>query len=278
MNATAREIHLAVDSAADTLLMDAPYDSSLVQGLQELGFTSAENVNDYNDHAKGNERARYYQQRYPHHKFITKWQMEKIREKYNLMEGSLERFKGAIPAKNITEMMNFRMVRQDIQEKKSDFASVLDTWSRLYEQQMFASMGIPDIITRGRAGGKSFDRVYIDEAKELLKRPSVDIKRSYGPPSFEDSFKQQAEKRAEDARERQEEMNKRNRGYESLTFAQVNKEFPGAIKITADKALFNAPDPVLDPIVTIDVNGGYLIITAWGDEARDPDVLNQTMN
>ena len=34
----------------------------------------------------------------------------------------------------------------------------------------------------------------------------------------------------------------------------------------------------LDPIILIEVNGGYIIITAWGDEANDELVVNQNHN
>lgn len=34
----------------------------------------------------------------------------------------------------------------------------------------------------------------------------------------------------------------------------------------------------LDPIILIEVNGGYIIITAWGDEANDELILNQNHN
>ena len=33
-----------------------------------------------------------------------------------------------------------------------------------------------------------------------------------------------------------------------------------------------------DPVVLQPVKGGYLIITAWGDEASDEIVVNQKMN
>lgn len=33
-----------------------------------------------------------------------------------------------------------------------------------------------------------------------------------------------------------------------------------------------------DPIMFCSVKGGFLIITAWGDEAKDPDVLNEQFN
>lgn len=36
--------------------------------------------------------------------------------------------------------------------------------------------------------------------------------------------------------------------------------------------------PIPDPVVLQPVNGGYLIVTAWGDEASDELVVNQTNN
>lgn len=33
-----------------------------------------------------------------------------------------------------------------------------------------------------------------------------------------------------------------------------------------------------DPVVLQPVKGGYLILTAWGDEASDPLVVNQNFN
>lgn len=35
---------------------------------------------------------------------------------------------------------------------------------------------------------------------------------------------------------------------------------------------------VPDPVVLQQVKGGYLIITAWGDEASDENVVNQLFN
>lgn len=36
--------------------------------------------------------------------------------------------------------------------------------------------------------------------------------------------------------------------------------------------------PVPDPVVLAPVNGGYLIVTAWGDEASDPIIQNEINN
>ena len=48
------------------------------------------------------------------------------------------------------------------------------------------------------------------------------------------------------------------------------------MKITKGFKLIKISPP--DPIVLQPVKGGYLIITAWGDEASDPDVINPINN
>ncbi len=35
---------------------------------------------------------------------------------------------------------------------------------------------------------------------------------------------------------------------------------------------------VPDPVILQPVKGGYLIVTAWGDEASDPDIINPIHN
>ncbi len=48
------------------------------------------------------------------------------------------------------------------------------------------------------------------------------------------------------------------------------------MEISEDYRLIKKSPP--DPIVLQPVKGGYLIITAWGDEASDPDVINPINN
>jgi hypothetical protein len=35
---------------------------------------------------------------------------------------------------------------------------------------------------------------------------------------------------------------------------------------------------VQDPIVCLQVNGGYIVLAAWGEEGQDPQVFNVTNN
>ena len=50
-------------------------------------------------------------------------------------------------------------------------------------------------------------------------------------------------------------------------------------RILQNKSELEAKNKVeMDPIVLLKVHGGYLIITAWGDEANDELVVNQKLN
>lgn len=59
----------------------------------------------------------------------------------------------------------------------------------------------------------------------------------------------------------------------SPEITEVHQEFNTA----ADKLLEQAKE-IPDPVVLYPVREGYLIVTAWGDEASDPDVVNEVNN
>jgi hypothetical protein len=266
--ATVKEIHGAVDLEVSRLLMDEPYDQTKIKALQALGFTSAENVIDSEDYRRNHSVAVYYQHKYPMYKFITAHQMEKIRGKFGLREGAVQKFKGAIPNKNLNEMLQFKVMRKDI-VKDSSISDMLDSLERL---SSLSRGGIPSFaeFLSTRTAGPVVDISREAEDRWESSRRRYDDGQDTLSYSMSD-FKTNAQK-IKALREERENPN------EMLDITQINKEFPGTIKITADPALFLAPDPVLDPIVTVGVKGGYLIITAWGDEASDPDVTNQKMN
>ena len=68
------------------------------------------------------------------------------------------------------------------------------------------------------------------------------------------------------------------KGPVSLGQLYQTNEYRECVNITAPRDLFENPVRDLDPIVTISVKGGHLIITAWGAEASDPEILNPKMN
>jgi hypothetical protein len=61
-----------------------------------------------------------------------------------------------------------------------------------------------------------------------------------------------------------------------LKIAAPVKDFDLTGKEVRGFKIFKTTPP--DPVVLQPVNGGYLILTAWGDEASDPIVVNHKMN
>ena len=66
--------------------------------------------------------------------------------------------------------------------------------------------------------------------------------------------------------------------YEILPFKMVApvKDFDMRGKEIKGVEIRNIPAP--DPVVLQPVNGGYLIVSKWGDEASDKDLVNEIDN
>lgn len=127
--AVIEEIHNAFDIAADQALAEAnailsrefsPKEEELGKDLLRLGFTKvplAEKVSSkVEDDTKAKKRAdtvQKYQQKYPQYKFIFLDQVIAICEKYGLVFGTSEQYKGDIPAKNIKEISKFEVLPED---------------------------------------------------------------------------------------------------------------------------------------------------------------------
>ena len=256
METTVKQIHDEVDNAIEVLLQESPYDRFKANYLSALGFSASENVRDAQDHQEHHKDARFYSQKYPQYKFITDHQFGKIRAKYDLQSEEFSRFKGAIPEKNIKEMMGFTILAKHIREETpSHYADINSLTSRWM-----------DILTTGT--GYHVRSEYSSEPRlsPELRLPPI-YPRLYGPENFTEQFKRNAEKAAQ-----------KNPDQEICNLIDIANRFPRAIMITADKSLFLAPVRLRCPIVTVAVTGGRLIVTAWGAEALDPDVLNEKMN
>lgn len=254
------EIHHAFETAGEALLAEAKdilkqCDSqSLEKGkrLMRAGFTqtleavAATRIIPKENNAK--EIANlvlYYQHCYPNNKFITYNQVISICDKWNLICGGIDRFKGFVPEKNLREIESFRINRKDIAD---NLAYNIKGWSNgdtkskimAYLKNKYPN-GVPVSLIGGSAGTRyiqisgisghmwveSFNE--IDGESRLICAPKKDMKLE-GLVQF------------------------------GKFFLSVNKKtFP-------------------DPVVLQPVKGGYLIVTAWGDEASDENVVNQKMN
>jgi hypothetical protein len=118
------EIHSEFDSASEKLLQEAKdiiiKDNDKGDRLARLGFSSAKPVKENEDVRKAqrdsryvSERVSYFNQWYPHNKFITEEAVEKICGKYGLVCASANFYKGDVPEKNLVEMEQFVLRKED---------------------------------------------------------------------------------------------------------------------------------------------------------------------
>lgn len=119
------EIHNEFDSASERLLKEAKdivaKDSSKGDRLRRLGFNNSQPVKESDDVRKAQydaqqlaERVSYFSQWYPHNKFITEESVQRICEKYGLVFADGKYYKGDVPEKNLREMEQFVLRKEDM--------------------------------------------------------------------------------------------------------------------------------------------------------------------
>lgn len=232
-----QEIHHAFETAADKLLEEAKsvidqssnFNLEKVKRLTALGFKQAKEVGSGQKIIKKVELSKeqiesinYYNKNYPNNKFITEEQVMEICHKYNLVCGDIDIFKGFVPEKNLQDIENFKLKKEDIIPFTGYSSDYGKTWTELTKseyQRWFSWSLEPDShnYTWGRPG-------FMLREKNSLKicAPVKDMDIS--------------------------ELKLKN-GY------KLYKHIP-------------------DPIILMSVSKGYLVVTAWGDEANDPILKN----
>lgn len=128
INDTVLEIHNAFEIAGDLAIKEAQailnkpkqYDVDKAQKLRNLGFTNVKGVRE-----EFEERSLAIQKKeeidlinkwtfkYPQYKVILEKDVKRICEKYNLVFGEAEQYKGTIPDKNIEEISSFSIKDED---------------------------------------------------------------------------------------------------------------------------------------------------------------------
>lgn len=134
VNETILKIHNDFDSASEKLLGEAKRiiansnEDVISKGerLNALGFKAAKAVVESREQQRAKrdseilaETIMYFKQWYPLNKFITNKEVKAICEKYNLVFGEAEYYKGDIPEKNIKEIESF-VLRQEDKERKTN--------------------------------------------------------------------------------------------------------------------------------------------------------------
>jgi hypothetical protein len=180
-----------------------------------------------------------YAMRYPNNKFITDDAVTRICEKYDLVCGEIGRFKGFVPEAKLKMIESFKVKIEDL---------------------------VKYAITRREVDVSS---EYGDfESKIIGTYPEYINSRAY-------AYVQHAIPSLYRGNGTAGEFDRVVKHDNSLQICAPQKDMDTTgMRIENRRLVREIPDPVvLQP-----VKGGYLIVCAWGDEASDPEVVNQTMN
>ncbi len=183
----------------------------------------------------------YYRKNYPLYKFITEEQVKNICHKYNLVCGNVGLFRGFIPERNLIHVENFKAPKG---KDTPEYSVVVNENNTNYH---------PGLLELSNS-----DKRQIETLKgEVFIMNLHDGKQYYDPINGQ--------------------YDKIGKCDNSLKICAPIKDMDttGMENSEGFKIIKISPP---DPIVLQPVKGGYLIVTAWGDEASDPDIINPVNN
>jgi len=270
------EIHSAFNNAGDEILQKAmesvvkvePKKSIKVELLKKFGFTQTNEVKDYEiiEHkAKLDKQLidiiHQYKVKYPLNRFITDEQVDAICTKWNLVQGDVSRYKGFVPEKNLRDIEKFT------ERHIPKGAIFLDNMViEGYEVKLKGSryhlfkLGTNDKYLLQSDEGIEFYGT-LNNVKDLEYHSKLinKIKSEVSPASLRrnDTFIMGAMVKTTPFK----------------ICAPIKDMDTSGMRLINNK-LVHIPDPV----VLFPVELGYIIVTAWGDEASDENVVNADLN
>lgn len=243
--------------------------------LESIGFVESKATKMYTAIVKSQHYISDFNMRYKgQYKFILKEQLERVCEKYNLFVRPLEFFAGDIPEKNIKDMMNFKFYLKDAFTISDELITVFASSKHAIEHIEVSTI---DSRTREKVENDIYECLQLDPNK------------TYFLSEF-DKLKQQVEDKIESTfllsfRDPRVYEKFLNTIFGRLCIAAVESLFTPSAFVDDHSRLgesFNELSATgqvdLDPIVMIKNHKGYIIITAWGDEANHELIANQNLN
>lgn len=273
---TVQEIHKAYFSAGDRNLAEAEaiiekctqQYTNKGQSLMNIGFSNvaetkqlAEMKAERNRSLEISNQITGYLREFPGYKFISFNDVKTINDKYKLVRGTIDRFTGFVPSKNLADIQRFI----DNFDKPNDYDQKMGLTQRYHVQSIELS------YTTRETQRAAVINYFHTNPEIMLKRSRV-----YG----HDEIKRHVFELIQS--ELKLQVNVQTVNTRKLPIFEICA--PASDMMSAEKSrgllgLFKAKvtvDP--DPIVLYPVKHGYIIVTAWGDEASDPLVLNEQMN
>jgi len=254
------EIHNEFGRAAEDLLVEAreiiknadTVNAAKISRLEKLGFIQCKEVIETKpiiqkatNSKELVELIKYYSSTYPKNKFITLSQVEDICKKYNLVCGDISRFKGFVPEQNLQEIEKFSL-------KPKDASTII------------GELRDGTITTMANA------HIYSSDGRYWHIYPK-------GSTEYSDHAFQSGDGIDFYSGDRNDKFKMKHLGDVRFTVVSNRMKICAPVK---DMDLSNSTlmdgfrivKHIPDPIVLQPVNGGYLMVTAWGDEAKDPEI------
>jgi hypothetical protein len=270
-----KEVH--IDLEKESVFLKKSHDiegyKNKAEFLNGSGFQNSIAAKLYSSISENSHKIDEYEKKYHgQYRFILKPQLERLCEKYNLFVREPKHFLGDIPEPNIKEMINFKVHLEDLNAPKGTIEDVLRENSRALEASWDKIFGSEDNgLHRGQC--EDFVKTWMEANRENIINPNL---------SF-DSFSMSPEPILKGCKSTMNNLNKLGfRGviqiaaveelFDQEAFTESKARVLGRAELTAK---FQVD---LDPIVLCETRHGYIVITAWGDEANDELILNANKN
>lgn len=257
-------IHKDFDTAPERLLQEAKdilanpkVDVTLKsERVSKLGFGSARAVKIATELVHKNmaapkliEKINYFKQHYPFNKFITEDEVKRLCEKYGLLFGESSKYIGDIPDKNLTEIENFKLREEDFTERVPNYTDMSDLVAQYIS-------GTQMYFTPAQERTEDIQGLWFAKPRQSGRRQ---WEMEYDPYA---AFPKEEEK----------DVKKKAAAFKIV--ASVKDFDTTYMTITDGYRLEHIPDPVvLQP-----VDGGYLIVSKWGLEGQDENLVNEINN
>lgn len=287
---TAKEIHADFYGAEERLFVEA---IGMTRGLftlkpekaarlQRIGFGKAKPIKDAEDYHKKRgvsekliAAIEYFRTYYPHYKFITEEEVKKLCAKYKLLLGDASNFTADMPEKNLQDIEAFKLRKEDWREKSpfgffsymipqrsvnfDEFAG----WQEPTRQERASDIGL--LFQKTRRSGHS--RAYEDYLEMYLQQKDM-LSKSLGISEYVGGV---------DPYKKEDKKSKKEYEQPAFKICAPKEDFDtrGYEVVDGYKLIY---DPIVLQPVSKDGIEGYLIVTAWGDEATDEIVVNQINN
>lgn len=267
-----QQIHHAFNTAADRLVEEAKEimtkaaacDIQKVSRLESLGFKQVKQVAEIKPLIKAADLSKeqlellaYYKQNYPFNKFITEVMVQQICSNWGLVCGSVDLFKGFVPEKNLKQIEQFKL-------KPAEASIITFTNVRKYN------------------GNNLIDNISITNGEVHCVRDYWHLYKKGSKLEHDNRAFQSSDGINFYASDMYNIFGLAHIGNIRFNISQglqicapIKDMDTTGMKISRGYKLVKH---VPDPVVLQPVNGGYLILTAWGDEASDPLVVNEINN